>query len=101
MALNLTEMGDPWKGVGKRALEGNKDGQCRCQSQAGLRAASSEVVGRGDTLGGQRGCRQRFESHLSVQDALSPQLWQIQPGEMNFLCSSETGETEGSQRGRC
>lgn len=31
--------------------------------------------------------RQRFESHLSVEDALSPQLWQIQPGEMNFLCS--------------
>ena len=88
MALNLTEMGDPRKQVGKRALEGNKDGQCRGQSQAGLRAASSEVVGRVDTLGGpKRGGRQRFESHLSVEDALSPQLWQIQPGEMNFLCS--------------
>ena len=38
MALNLTEMGDPRKGVGKRALEGNKDGQCGGQSQAWLRA---------------------------------------------------------------
>ena len=65
MALNLTEMGDPRKGVGKMALEGNKDGQCRGQSQAGLRAASSEVVRRVDTLGGQKEGAGRDSNHIS------------------------------------
>ena len=76
MALKLTELGEPWSGLGKGALGGNKDVLGHGgQTQAWLRAASSELGWKSRYPGrSERGGRQRLESHLSVEDTLSPRL---------------------------